>query len=51
MVNDSYVYQLPSNVHDVYASFDCIPPLNVRGSSCTCLKLLTKFDMMELFTK
>ena len=28
--NDSCVYQLLSVVHDIYASFDCSPPFDVR---------------------
>ena len=29
--NDSCVYQLLSTAHDICASFDCSPSLNVRG--------------------
>ena len=29
--SDSCEYQLLSIVHDIYISFDCIPPLDVRG--------------------
>ena len=30
-LNDSCVYQLLSTAHDICASFDCSPSLNVRG--------------------
>ena len=29
--SDLYEYQLVSIVHDIYASFDCNPPRDVRG--------------------
>ena len=30
---DSCEYQFPSIVHEIYASFDCNPPLDVRAVS------------------
>ena len=39
--SDSCGHQLLSIVHDIYASFDCSPPLDVRG---IFLDISTAFD-------
>ena len=44
--SDSCEYQQLSIVHDVNKSFDCNPPLEVRGIFQTFLKPLTEFGMM-----
>ena len=48
--NDSCVYQLLSTVDDIYASFDCNRSM-LEAYFWTCLKHLTKFGMMSLFTR
>ena len=44
--SDSCEYQLLSIVYNIYKSFDCSPPLEVRGFFQTFLKPLTEFGMM-----
>ena len=43
--SDSCEYQLLSIVHDIYKSFDCNPPLEVRGIFLDIFKALTEFGL------
>ena len=50
--SDSCEYQLLSIVHDIYASFDCNPPKDVRGIFLDIyLKPLIEHDMKGSSTK
>ena len=44
---DSCEYQFPSIVHEIYASFDCNPPLDVRAVSLDISKPLIECGMKD----
>ena len=49
--NDSYVYKLFLTVHDIYASFDCSSPFDVRGIFLNMSKAFDKVWHKELIYK
>ena len=48
-VNNSFVNQLLSIVHNIYSAFDAYPTLESRGAFWICPRLLIKYGMRDLF--
>ena len=46
---DSCVSQLLSTTHEIYRSFDCHPPADIRGTFLDISKAFTKFGTKALF--